>query len=106
MTSRRATQLCIQRLMTTPTNSTSALPSLWYGIGPSNAFALQLPSFISPMTATHATSPTCLNCGVRMSWKEWYQDAHVLNIGPGKFYARCALCKANDVSFKDGPPTG
>jgi hypothetical protein len=106
MSSRRATQLSIQRLMTSPGDVTSTMPSMCHGLGHSIPSALKLPSLLSPMTATSATSPACLHCENRISWGDWYEDANVLNIGPGKFYARCALCRANDASFKDGPASG
>jgi len=104
MSSRRATQLCIQRFMTPSTDKTPTLPSMCYGIGPCKTSTLKLPNLISHMTATGATSPSCLHCDARMSWVDWYQDSNAFNIGPGKFCARCALCQANDASFKDGPP--
>jgi len=103
MSSRRATQLCIQRLITTPTEARATLPSMSSGIG-HNSTALKLPNFLSPMTATSATSPSCVHCDATMAWVHWYEDAHTLSIGLGKFHSRCALCRANDASFKDGPP--
>ena len=77
-------------------------PSVSRAGGGQETSSLELPHFLSSMTATSSVCPCCVGCGSSMKWDDWHRDASALNIGLGKFYSRCVLCQANDALFKDG----
>ena len=99
--SRRATQICIQRLFASTLSQSAVMPPMSSGLDTATVL-LQLPCLLAPTTVTSAMGPCCLHCAASMTWKEWYQDVQRLSIGGGRFYSRCELCRAMDASFKDG----
>lgn len=104
VSSRRALQLSVQRLVLAPPPSSSVFPALCPGLGASAEGAPQppaaLPSLLAPMTPAAAMKPTCVCCGGAMTWTEWRACAAMLPLGGGKFYGRCEPCQAIDESFK------
>lgn len=100
VTTRRATHLYVQRLSAAPASRIVPFPALCQGLrGPAS---IQLPALLGPTIAAASTAPSCVGCGVAVSWSDWAADAAVLHLGSGKFFARCAACQATDVLFKDG----
>jgi len=103
VSSRRATQISVQRLIMHPPSLCHIFAPLCPGLGGGQeTSSLELPHFLSSMTATSSVCPCCVGCGSSMKWDDWHRDASALNIGLGKFYSRCVLCQANDALFKDG----
>jgi hypothetical protein len=100
--SRRATQVCIQRLFASTLSPPAVMPPMSSGLEAA-APLLPLPRLIAPAAVTSTMGPCCLHCAGPMTWVDWYQDVQSLSIGRGQFYARCELCRAMDASFKDGP---
>jgi len=102
--SRRATQLSLQRLFATPPTQAAGMPPMSGGLeAPAAPPLLGLPRLVPPMAVTTAMRPCCMHGASNMTWADWYQDVQSISIGLGQFYARCAACRAMDASFKDGP---
>lgn len=100
--SRRATQLSVQRLLCTAPRSAARLPP----VVPSDLVAVtgtvQMPAWIGLAAPTTAASPSCVCCGCGLSWADWRDAAVWLPLGDGSFASSCEACRARDALFKDG----